>query len=425
MYRSIISVIATFFVLSTQAASGDNCSKQTIRFLEFTKNKQADSAIACFHRMLYSCNTVKDGMFVQVLSSYKSVLNKAILAKDTTGVHQCIDSMAVVHRHRAKQHGVSAAHLDDYMSLVLRVCPSKSRLAFEAGQQYVNAVADTGSAAVLLLHFRSTLLCVKRGVMNQSVMLETFFKHRKNIDQRVAKNPKNASANESQKEINRLFEQEARVECSSLDAFVSSNYQNVSHDTVSLKILAWMLTVKCPDSEQFSVTLLQLSELVKASALFADIARNFSQQNRLDKAQEYFKKAINIEINKQHKAQYYYELALASESDYRFAYEQCKRAIQFDPHHGRAWLVMARLVAAQAQKTQGIAGKALYCLAEAQCIKAKYADAQLGSQATKQASVYSAKLPSTAELTAENLTNKQNYVLPCWPNETVVLKVKQ
>lgn len=424
MYRSFISIVALFFFLSSHAAAGDVCSKQTIRFLEFTKNKQADSAIACFHRMLYSCNTLKDGLFVQVLSSYKSVLNKAIVTKDTLGVHQCIDSLSIVYRFRAKNSGVSTAHFDEYMSLVLRVCPSKSRLAYDAGQQYCNATSDTGSLAISLLQFRSAVSCVKRGIMNQTVMLETFFSHRKKIDLKIARNPKNAVTAESLKELNRLFEQDAPVECSSLDAFVSSHYEKVSRDTVSLKILAWMLNVKCPDSEQFSVTLLQLSELVKASVLFADIARNFEQQNRPDKAQEYFKKAINLEFNKQYKAQYYYELALVCESDHRLAYDHCKRAIQFDPHQGRAWLLMARLIASQAQQTHGIAAKALYCLAESQCIKAKYADVQLSTQANKQASLYAAKLPTNADLASENLTAKQSYVLPCWPHETVILKVK-
>ncbi|MEI6866701.1 hypothetical protein [Flavicella sp.] len=157
-----------------------------------------------------------------------------------------------------------------------------------------------------------------------------------------------------------------------------------------------------------------------ASVFYAGI---LVKNNEMDKAREYFLKAVEQESDPFKKAGYLYKIAqiLRKKGMKSQARKSALRAISFKRSMGEAYLLIAGLYASSANScgTSEFEKRMVYVAASDMAQKAAYVDPINKSRALKYVRSYKGSAPDKTAIFTEGLESGSSYKIGCWIGTTV------
>lgn len=217
-----------------------------------------------------------------------------------------------------------------------------------------------------------------------------------------------------------------RADCENLIPLFETDFEENKNDIEWLKGAASRLFSKeCTDSNLF-VKLVEQQHTLEPSAKSAlYIGRLAERKGDLNKALEYYKQSAELETKAADKAKVYYNIANSykAKNSYSNARTYYRKALEFQPSMGRAYLKIADMYAESANNCGETVfeKQAVYWLAADYADRAGRVSPALKENAKQTAESYRGRAPQTKAIFSEGMQGKKISFNSCWIGESVMV----
>lgn len=212
------------------------------------------------------------------------------------------------------------------------------------------------------------------------------------------------------------------ADCKNLIPLYQGQFEAKKGDVSWLKGAAGRMSAKeCTDDPLFFKLVEALNTAEPSAKTTYYLGLLAMKDNKTSKALEYFNKSAELETNASDKAKVYFKIAelVRKQGSYGKARTYYKKALDYKPSMGTAYLRIAAMIAASANNcgTDVFTKRSVYWLAENYAVKAGKVDPGLAQTANATAANYKAKAPSKTDIF--NNPEKKSVSIGCWIGETV------
>ncbi len=219
--------------------------------------------------------------------------------------------------------------------------------------------------------------------------------------------------------VDKLLTSTVQVDCQFVEEKLGPKLKQTKDPKLAKKVFGLMVTQKCTDSP----LALFAAELVNQSApdyaICKFIGLKSAADGNMEKAKEYFNKAIELTDENTKKAEIYVSLAKlqTSQGDKVAARSSARRALSFDPSYADAYKLIGDLYMNSFNECKGdvskVTDRAVFIAAYEMYQRAGDREASANAKA---------QFPSIEELFSEGFEEGQSLRVGCWINESVVLE---
>ena len=219
--------------------------------------------------------------------------------------------------------------------------------------------------------------------------------------------------------VDKLLTATVEVDCDFVEEKLGPKFRNTGDVNLAKKIFGLMLQQKCTDSP----LAMEVAEAVNNEEPNYGIAKfigmKSASEGDLEKAQEYFEKAIELTDENDKKAEVYLTLARsqASSGQKVTARSSARKALAFDPSLKEAYVFIGNLYMNSFEDCKGGESK----VKDRAVFIAAYEMYQRGGDRERMANA-KAQFPSIEEIFSEGKEEGQNIKVDCWINESVTIE---
>ena len=215
----------------------------------------------------------------------------------------------------------------------------------------------------------------------------------------------------------------ALADCKYLIPLFTAEFDAKQNDLAWLKSSSRRMYKKdCTDDPLFLKLVEKQHQLDPSGATAKYLGKLASQRGDYAAAAKYNDEAIELETDPAEKAQAYYTRALSfkSKGSYSKARSYFRKALEYKPNFGAAYLQIANMVAKSANNcgTDEFNKRAVYWLAANYANKAARVDPSVKSNAQKAAASYRGTAPSKSDVFTKGMQGK-TISIGCWIGESV------
>ena len=211
--------------------------------------------------------------------------------------------------------------------------------------------------------------------------------------------------------------------CERLIPLYKKGFESHKTDAKWLRRAASRLNTKeCTDDAIFGKLVEAYASAEPSSEAYVLVSIIFDKKGQKDKANEYRKKAVDLEIDPYKKADYLYKIGYTyRRSSSSTAVSYAKKALSFRSSMGKAHLLIASAYASSANScgTDELSKRMVYVAAANQARMASKVDPSLTSIAEKYVDSYMANAPDRKLIFGSDYKSGQSFKIGCWINETV------
>lgn len=203
--------------------------------------------------------------------------------------------------------------------------------------------------------------------------------------------------------------------------------QNTNNPQALQRLVNLMDLLDCRDLPLYTNLLKSVFEFSPSEKSAYQLARLLVRQENFENAITYYKKAIELSINNDAKANYYYEMAAIVSnyhSDKSLARQYANEAIRLRPSWGKPYLLIGTVYANSVKSisTNEFEQKAAYWAALEKFKEAARIDPEAAEEANKQIAIYSKYVPDKESLFFHGIKEGDTYLVGGWINEKCVVK---
>lgn len=214
--------------------------------------------------------------------------------------------------------------------------------------------------------------------------------------------------------------------CERLIPLYSQNFNANKNNAIWLKRAASRLNAKECTQDPLFTKLVEALYLADPSPAAAVLAARLAFNNKDEaKAMHFFKEAVEQEIDNYKKASHLFTIAqiLKKMNRKQESRDYAKKALNFRPNMGEAYLLIASLYADSANVcgNDELSKRSVFLAAVDKAKKAKAVDPSKASRANKYINSYMASAPTKKDVFIANLISGSTFKVKCWINETVIL----
>lgn len=403
---------------------------------QFYDQKDYKSALGHWRKLykVYPKSVVN--IYIHGINMYQSFLDKAT---DRATKDHYIDTLMAVYDKRIKYFDQKGYNLGrqgtDYLKYKLLdndLTDDQLKPVMKKGYNYVEESTklqgNETEAPVLILLMQTTAKLFQLGEFPVDKVLENYDITTKIVNNALAKDPNNANYVTAKEQIDQIFVASGAADCNVLNKMYEAKFDQISNNVDELKkMLALFDRQKCDDSPLYGKGAEKLYSLEPSAEAAYNMARMFVKNNELDKASEYYNKAISLEKDPKNNSKYYLELAKLNLSKYTEARNYAKKSIENDPSNGNAYMFLGEIYARNAKNygKDDFENRFLYWVAVDYFQKARKVDPSLDADAKEKIALYSQYFPSKEDIFFNGMTVGQSVSLSGWVGESTTIRDKK
>lgn len=284
-------------------------------------------------------------------------------------------------------------------------------------------------APVLILLMQATRGLFGLGELGKEKVVENYETASKIIGSQLQKDPTSNNYIIARDAIDLAFQNSGAADCDALIKFYEPKFDQIATNIEDLKKMIRMLDRQnCDASPLYAKGSEKLYQLEPSAEAAYNMARMFVKAAQHDKAETYYKQAIEAEKDPLNLSKYYYELAtLNFANNPQTARTYLKKSIENNPNYGKAYLLLGD-VYAHNSKSYGendFDRSMVFLLAVDYYNKAKKMDSSVSAEANEKINTYSQYFPNKEDIFFNGLTVGQSYQLGGWINESTIIREKK
>lgn len=283
-------------------------------------------------------------------------------------------------------------------------------------------------APVLFLLMQSTKGLYAMGEFGKEKVIENYDIVSKIINTQLAKDAANTELINIRDLTDQAFQTSGAADCEALISIYGPKFDQIASNLEDLKKMVRMLDRQnCDSSPLYAKASEKLYALEPSAEAAYNMARMFVKANQHDKAETYYKQAIDIEKDPLNLSKYYIELGKLSISKPSEARSYAKKAIENNPNSGAGYLLLGNVYAYNSKSygENDFERSFVFMVAIDYYAKAKKADPSLEAEVNEKIATYSKYFPTKEDIFFNGLTVGQSYNLGGWIGETTTVREKR
>ena len=403
---------------------------------QFYDQKDYKSSFSPWRKLYkqYPKSTVN--IYLHGINMYQKLIESAT---DHKTKERYIDTLMMVYDKRIKYFDQKGFNLGrqgtDYMKYNLdneNLTDEQKKPILKKGYNYVTeSIKLQGSESediVLLLLMQSTRGLYGMGELEKDKVLENYDIASKIINEHLAKQPTSADILNIRDIIDQIFQSSGAADCDALISIYTPKFDQIASNLDELKKMIRMLDRQnCDASPLFAKASEKLYSLEPSAEAAYNMARLFVKAEKMDKAETYYKQAIELEKDPLNLAKYYTELAKLSFSKPSEARSYAKKAIENNPNSGAAYILLGNIYAYNSKSygENDFERAFVFMVAVDYYTKAKRVDSSVEAEANELIARYSQYFPTKEDIFFNGLTVGQSYNVGGWIGETTTVREKR
>jgi len=350
-----------------------------------------------------------------------------------------IDTLMHVYDHRIKyfdQRGMNLGRQGtDYLKYKLdneQLNDDQRKLILKKGFTYleesVKLQGNESDAAVLILLMQSTKGLYSLGDLGKEKVIEIYDVVSKVVNSNLAKNPKSENYLTARDVSDQIFQSSGAADCEALISIYTPKFDQIASNLEDLKKMIRMLDrQKCDASPLFAKASEKLYSLEPSAEAAYNMARLFVKADQLDKAETYYKQAVDLEKDQINLAKYYLELGQLNFQKPQLAKSYLKKSIENNPSVGKTYIMLGDIYAHNSKSygESDFEKSQVFWVAVDYYAKAKKADSTVEAEANQKIGTYSQYFPPKEEIFFNGLTVGQSITLGGWIGESTTIREKR
>lgn len=227
------------------------------------------------------------------------------------------------------------------------------------------------------------------------------------------------------------FAASGAASCDVMEDIYGPQIKEKSGDKEFLKeTIALFQSVGCTESPSYYAASEAMFNLEPSSSAALGVARKALGDKNYSKAEEYYKKAIDLSTDADEKAEANYAIAVMyyDRRSYGTARQYCNAAMAAKSGFGAPMLLIASMYASTASSIypdDPVKQRIVYCLVVDKASRAKAMDPSVAAQANKLIGTYSAAYPAKEDVFMHpELNEGQSFTVGGWIGETTTVRVR-
>ncbi|MCC8174489.1 MAG: hypothetical protein LIO65_09070 [Odoribacter sp.] len=434
--RNIISLILTICLISGVAKAQDygNLGPDSLKTLEnasiyqeFVKQNNFEDALPAWRYVFenapqFQLRTYADGARI-IQEMYQKTKDDAY-----------IDTLMMVYDQRIKYFGNHATLGEGYAlgrkGADLMSFRSNNIEAIKEAYGYMaksfEMQGNKTEPRVVAFLFNAADQLLKQNLITKDEYLNTYLKLSEYAEA-VKPNLKPEEYTNLKGTLDGLFFKAGVADCETLMGFLVPKYESDPQNKENLQDIARLLRRSdCADSEFFGKISEALYQLEPTSEAAANLARRFLGAQDIQKAEQYFKEAIDKSTDNETKAEYYRYLAMMSLSKKQYAEvkKNALEALKLNPNMGEAYMLIgqAYVHGSTSYGSDNFEKATIFWAAADKFARAKQVDPGVSAEADQWLRTCSQHFPNKEEGFFRNLQEGANYTVGGWINETTKVR---
>lgn len=396
------------------------CRENLSTMSEFVKIKVYDYAYAPWQYCFKNCPESSKNIYIQ---GEKIIENKIQTAKSDEEKEAYIDTLMMLYDQRIQYFGQKGKVLGKKGVDILKYRKEQIEDAYSILKESLELEKDKVDEAVAASLVTVSGVLFREGKIEADEMISNYLIAIKYLEAQKSTN-KTKQAIES---VEKTFAESGAADCDALIKIFTPKYEENSENVEVLnKITELLKETGCQESDLFAKASESLFNLEPSAKSGANLAMVFASRGELDKAKDYYLKAIEIETDNVQKSKYYYQLAAIAleEKSMPNVKKYCNEAITYDPNYGAAYILLGNAYASSSGScgSSNFQKAAVFLAAVDKFIKAKSVDESVTSEANNLISKYSNYFPNQEDAFFEGYTDGQSYKIGCWIDETTTIR---
>jgi tetratricopeptide (TPR) repeat protein len=264
------------------------------------------------------------------------------------------------------------------------------------------------------------------GELGKEKVIENYDIASKIIDSALKKDPTSNNYIIARENVDLAFQNSGAADCDALISIYTPKFDQIAANIEDLKKMIRMLDRQsCDASPLYAKASEKLYELEPSAEAAYNMARTFVKANKLDKAETYYKQAIESEKDPLNLSKYYFELGtLNFASNPQTARTYLKKSIENNPNYGKAYLLLGDVYAHNSKSfgENDFERTFVFMVAVDYYNKAKKVDPTVAGEANERINTYSQYFPNKEDIFMNGFTVGQSHSLGGWIGETTTIR---
>lgn len=403
---------------------------------EFYKQEDYKSALPHWEKLYKRYPKSSLNIYIQGIKMYQEMLDNAVSQKEKDSY---IEKMLDIFDNRIKyfeQDGYVKGRKGVFwfkqklMDENVDIKKLKETLKIGYGwlEQSINAQGNETEIPCTVVFMQSTNQLFKMGEISKETVIQNYEKCNGIVENFLAKNPSDDNAQKSKEAIERLFGISGAADCEALVNIYTPQFEENAGDVEFIKSMLRKLNrAGCNNSQLFADATEKLYELDPSGEAAFNMARRFLKKDEYEKANEYYKMALQQITDQEILEACYLEYAtfvFYKENDLQLSRSYARKALAINPDNCQALMLIGNIYLQASSKFEGddFEKETVFWVAVDYFNNARRAGDECTSDAATNASKYKAYFPNKETGFFKGLSEGQNYTVGGWINE--VTKVR-
>jgi len=408
------------------------CKKAIALFKQSVKQKSYDDAYGYWNYLFHYYPMSTKSIYSKT-GFLKYQYNKS---KTSEEKNAWIDTLMMVYDQRIKYFGNDPKYSKGFIlgrkgRDLLKYRKTSIKEAYGYLYESVKLQGAKSEDAVLLTLMQATEGMFVNGEAEADIVVDNYSMISDLLAKRIGAVKNKTKTQQAIDGVDAIFANSKAATCEGIIGAYEKKFKANPDDLELLEKIAKILDDKdCTDSQLYFDIVEKLNKMKPSAFTSYGLANMSLKKNEYNKANEFLKKAIELETSDSLKAKYYYKLALVSnkQGQKQQARTYANKAINLRKDYGAPYLLIATLYAGSGcttlTKPEGELSRVSYWVAVDKLVQAKNADPSITADANKLIGQYSRNFPNKEDAFFLNVTKGKRVTVGCWINESTTARFK-
>lgn len=403
------------------------CASNSSMYGEYYKQKNYNDAYPSWKIVFNICPKLSKNTYIR---GAKIVKYKIENTQNGDLKKNYLDTLMLLYDRRIEYYNEKASVLGAKAQDLFKYAPERYEEAFGYAQQGIDLLKEKTEPSDFFTYMTLVNAMHENKKIEDDKVIEQYSTISDYMDLQIAANPNDEKLNKAKESIDGMFAQMGVANCDNIKSLFTPRFEANPTDLVLCKkIRALMLANKCTSDPLFLNVSIAVFKVEPTASLAYDIAHLYREIKGYKEMENYYNEAINHETDSLRKANYYYELASLTFSEFR-KFSQARslayKAIDFNPSFGEAYRLIGDMYASERScGADEFEYKAVYWAAVDKYIKAKEVDPSLTESMNALIGSYSQYYPSKEDLFFHDLKAGDGFTVGCWINERTTVRERK
>ncbi|MEZ5000349.1 MAG: hypothetical protein R2744_05725 [Bacteroidales bacterium] len=402
-----------------------NCRRNMSLYKTYYDQRNYAMALTFWRPAFYECPTSSFNLHLHGIRMFKAMYGE-------TTERAYVDSMNMVYDARIKFFGEEGRNEFrrgiDLWDLGQDGDKEFLQAAYASFTKAVEIDKQRSDAQGMIVYMAVTQKLFDLGVLDNEQVINTYGKIMDILDARITAVNRQPDI-DAKANVDMIFKAGGAATCDGLVKYFTPKVTASPQDVDLLKkVLSLLQGSGCAESDLYYNSAENLYKVEKSSTSAYHLAEMNFDRKQMEKAEYYYKQAIEMETDANFKSSYYTKLAAIrlNEKDNKGARDYAKSAIQLNPSNGTAYMLVGNSYAGVKIGSDDFENQTVYWVAVDYFLKAKQVDPNLASNVSEYITTYSGFFPTKTECFFRSITEEgTSYNVGGWINETTTVRFRK